>query len=145
MNEIDALTNEIVEVGEVAVVGRYLIFAVDDAELGRVLERMLVEAEHKQDTAERPHVHLCVDAIVAVQVEHLGRAIHRRRVLGHLVLDETPLVGRPRVVRREHLGRRAAEVAQLNLVVLRYEEVLELIFVIFLLLFIRIGIQYLLL
>lgn len=87
---------------------------------------MLVEAQDEEDTAERPDVRLRVDAVVVVQVEHLWRSVARRRLLGDLVLDQTALVDRPRVVGLVDRGRGAAKVAQLDLVVGRDQVVLEL-------------------
>lgn len=111
---------------ELFIIRWYDKLAVDDSQLGAILERMSIEAEQVEHTAESPDVTARVDSLIAVEVEHLGRSIHGRGLLGDLVLDETALVGRPRVVGRKHLGGGAPEVAQFYLERRRDEEILEL-------------------
>lgn len=125
----ERLTDEIVELVELAVVGGQHKFAVDDAQLGAVLERMSIETEQVEHAPERPDVDARVYALIAVQVEHLGRPIHGRGLFGDLVLDQIALVRRPRVVRLEDVRGGAAEVAQLDLVVRRHQEVLQLLII----------------
>ena len=72
---------------EVLVLGVSLwdgVVAVDDAQLGRILERVSVVAEQVEHAAQRPDVGLRVDPVVVPRVQHLGRPVHGRRVLGHL-------------------------------------------------------------
>ena len=57
------------------------VVGVDNPQFGRVLKRVLVKTQHEEHTAERPDVTLLRDREVLVQVQHLGRAIHRGRVL----------------------------------------------------------------
>ena len=109
---------------ELCVIGGYLVIGVDYPQLSSVLVRMLVEAENEQHTAQRPDVCLSVDAVVVVEIEHLWRPVARRRLLGDLVLDEAPLVHRPRVVRLVDSGGGAAKVAQFDLIVARDQVVL---------------------
>ena len=60
------------------------VVAVDDAQLGRVFERVSVVAEQVEHTAQRPDVGLRVDPVVVPRIQHLGRPVHRRCVLRHL-------------------------------------------------------------
>lgn len=64
------------------VVGVERVVAIEDRELGRVLERMLHVAQRVEDTAERPHVDRVVYLTIVPRVEHLWRAVHRRREQG---------------------------------------------------------------
>ena len=109
---------------EILVRARYLIFSVYNTQLGRVLERMLIVAEHIKHTPESPHVDMGVNFVIIVQIEHFGRSVHGRGLFSELFFEQITLVDRPRVVRMIDSGGSAAKIAQLYLVVARYEEVL---------------------
>ena len=118
--------NEVVEVLELDVAGWNDVLAVDDAQLGAVLERMPVEAEQVEHAAHRPNVRAHVYRLVAVQVEHLGCAVHWGCLFGDLVFDEAAFVSRPAVVWCVHCHCGASEVAQFDLVIRRHQKVLQL-------------------
>ena len=42
---------------------------------------MLAIAERKEDATESPDVHLLVHLVAEIQIAHLRRAVHERRVL----------------------------------------------------------------
>ena len=89
------LLDEVVKhfVGEVS--GGDPVVPVDDGQLGRVLEGVLVEAEKEEGAAESPDIGCRVDGVVGPHVEHLWGPVHRRRVSGHLFFQGCALPHRP--------------------------------------------------
>ena len=69
--------------------------------------------------------HLGINGVVVIQIEHFGRSIHGRRLLGNLLLYQVALVDGPTVIWPVDFSGCAAEVAQLDLVASGDKEVLE--------------------
>lgn len=108
------LTDEIVQNGVTLVARRDGVFRVENPQFRRIFERMIDEAEIVEQTTQGPDVHLFVDRIVVVRVQHFRRAIHRRGHFGHFVLDEIALLHRPTFVRQIDFRRCRAEIAELD-------------------------------
>ena len=108
------LTNEIVQNGVTLVGRRDGVFCIENSQFRRIFERMVDEAEIVEQTTQRPDVHLFVDRIIVVRVQHFRRAIHRRGHFRHFILDEIAFFHRPTFVRQIDFRRCRTEIAELN-------------------------------
>ena len=70
---------------------RDLVIGVDDAQLSRVLKGVCPEAEEVEEAAEGPRVTLVIHRLVAVQVYHLWRSVHRSGVTLDLCREKETL------------------------------------------------------
>lgn len=83
-------------------------------------------AEDVEDTAEGPHVGSRVDGEIVPSVDHFGSSVRRRRVPGHLLLEQATLLRRPVRTELVELGSGTAEVAKLDAAVARHKQVFDL-------------------
>ena len=105
-------------------VGRNRVRAVENLQRRVGGKRVRAEAQRVQDAAQRPTIGLWANLVLSVQVDHLGRAVHGRRIFGDALLLLQSLFAR--ALRGQHVARRRAEIAEHVFAARREKHVFEL-------------------